>query len=74
MPSDPATAFPSMSVVETAKEMIQKEKGPLPVVEGDRLVGILSEADLRRDEGPWHSQQQTPTQRWLSTVCSHRCG
>jgi hypothetical protein len=44
------------------------------VQEGDRLVGIISEADLRRDEGPKHSQQQTPTQRWLSTVGNHRCG
>jgi CBS domain-containing protein len=32
--------------------MIQQEKGPLPVVEGDRLVGIISEAGTRADEGP----------------------
>jgi CBS domain-containing protein len=34
MTADPATASPSMSVVEAAQEMIRKEKGPLPVVEG----------------------------------------
>src|ERR687898_21790 len=34
MTPDPATASPSMSVVEAAQEMIRKEKGPLPVVEG----------------------------------------
>ena len=32
-----------MSVVEAAKEMIQKEKGPLPVVEGGRVVAMVTD-------------------------------
>jgi CBS domain-containing protein len=46
MTSDPATASPSMSVVEAAKEMIQKEKGPLPVVEGGRVVAMVTDRDI----------------------------
>ncbi|MCA1848124.1 MAG: CBS domain-containing protein [Actinobacteria bacterium] len=32
--------------------MAQHELDRILVVEGDRLVGIISEADLRSDEGP----------------------
>ena len=46
MTPDPATASPSMSVVEAAKEMIQKEKGPLPVVEGGRVVAMVTDRDI----------------------------
>jgi CBS domain-containing protein len=46
MTPDPATASPSMSVVEAAQEMIQKEKGPLPVVEGSRVVAMVTDRDI----------------------------
>jgi CBS domain-containing protein len=46
MTANPATVSPSMSVVDAAKEMIQKEKGPLPVVEGGRAVGMLTDRDI----------------------------
>ena len=46
MTPDPATASPSMSVVEVAKEMIQKKKGPLPVVEGGRVVAMVTDRDI----------------------------
>jgi CBS domain-containing protein len=46
MTPDPATASPSMSVVEAAQEMIRKEKGPLPVVEGGRVVAMVTDRDL----------------------------
>ena len=43
----PVTIEPQASVVEAAKKMIQEEKGPLPVVEGDgRPVGILTDRDV----------------------------
>ena len=45
MTPDPATASPSMSVVEAAKEMIRKEKG-LPVVEGGRVVAMVTDRDI----------------------------
>ena len=47
MTSAPVTIEPQASVVEAAKKMIQEEKGPLPVVEGDgRPVGILTDRDV----------------------------
>jgi CBS domain-containing protein len=46
MTPDPATASPSMSVVEVAKEMIQKKKGPPPVVEGGRVVAMVTDRDI----------------------------
>ena len=53
MVSEVVTIDDSASIVDAAKRMIQEKKGPLPVVEeGDRLVGIISEADIRSDEGP----------------------
>jgi CBS domain-containing protein len=46
MTPDPATASPSMTVVEAAQEMIKKEKGPLPVVEGGRVVAMVTDRDI----------------------------
>jgi CBS domain-containing protein len=46
MTADVVTVSPSMSVAEVAKEMIAKEKGPLPVVEGDRVVAMVTDRDL----------------------------
>jgi CBS domain-containing protein len=45
MTPDPATASPSMSVVEAAQERIQTEKGPRPVVEGSRVVAMVTDRD-----------------------------
>jgi CBS domain-containing protein len=43
----PVTIEPQTSVVEAAKKMIQEEKGPLPVVEGDgRPVGMVTDRDV----------------------------
>jgi CBS domain-containing protein len=46
MTPDPAWASPSMTVVEAAQEMIKKEKGPLPVVEGGRVVAMVTDRDI----------------------------
>jgi CBS domain-containing protein len=47
MTSDPVTIEPQASVVDAARKMIQKEKGPLPVVEGDaRPVGMVTDRDV----------------------------
>jgi CBS domain-containing protein len=40
------TIEPSTSVVEAAQRMIQQEKGPLPVVEGDRPVAMVTDRDI----------------------------
>jgi CBS domain-containing protein len=46
MTSNVVTIEPSASVVDAAKRMIQKEKGPLPVVEGDRVVAMVTDRDI----------------------------
>ena len=46
MTADVVTVSPSMSVVEVAQEMIAREKGPLPVVEGGRVVAMVTDRDL----------------------------
>ena len=46
MVSDDVTIEPSTSVVDAAGQMIQQEKGPLPVVEGGRPVGIVTDRDI----------------------------
>ena len=46
MTPDVVTVEPGTSVVDAAKVMIQEEKGPLPVVEGERVVAIVTDRDL----------------------------
>ncbi len=46
MVSDVVTIEPSASVVDAAKRMIQEEKGPLPVVEGERPVAMVTDRDI----------------------------
>ncbi len=46
MVSDVVTIEPSTSVVDAAKQMIQQEKGPLPIVEGDQLRGMVTDRDI----------------------------
>jgi CBS domain-containing protein len=40
------TIEPATSVVDAARRMIQEEKGPLPIVEGDRPVAIVTDRDI----------------------------
>src|SRR5918994_908421 len=37
---------PGTGVVDAAKRMIQEEKGPLPIVEGERPVAIVTDRDI----------------------------
>lgn len=46
MSSELYTAPPEMTVAEAAQLMIEKKIGCLPVVEGDKLVGIVTETDF----------------------------
>ena len=46
MIADVVTVSPSMSVADVAREMIAREKGPLPVVEGGRVVAMVTDRDL----------------------------
>lgn len=38
--------FPEASVKEVARQMMEKKIGCLPVLEGDRFVGIVTETDM----------------------------
>ena len=46
MTSTPVTVEPSTTAVEAAKLMTREDVGPLPVVEGEQLVGIVTDRDL----------------------------
>jgi len=46
------TIGPEQDVEEARRLMAQHELDRILVVEGERLVGIISEADLRDEEGP----------------------
>ncbi len=46
MTSGAVTIEPSASVVDAAQKMIQQEKGPLPVVEGGKAVGMITDRDI----------------------------
>ena len=46
MTSDVVTIEPSATVVDAARLMIQREKGPLPVVEGGRPVAMVTDRDI----------------------------
>jgi CBS domain-containing protein len=46
MTSNPVTCEPSTTVVDAAKVMAQEDVGPVPIVDGGRLVGIVTDRDL----------------------------
>jgi CBS domain-containing protein len=46
MVSSVVTIEPGTGVVDAAKRMIEEEKGPLPVVEGERPVAIVTDRDI----------------------------
>ena len=46
MVASAVTIEPGTSVVDAAKRMIQEEKGPLPIVEGERPVAIVTDRDI----------------------------
>ena len=46
MVSEVVTIDSSASVAEAAKQMIQEEKGTLPIVEGDQLHGMITDRDI----------------------------
>jgi CBS domain-containing protein len=50
--TDLVTIGPDADVSEARQLMAQHQLDRILVVEGDSLVGIISEADIREDEGP----------------------
>jgi CBS domain-containing protein len=48
MTADPVTAAPNTKLRDAARVMVERKLGCLPVLDGDRLVGILTESDFAR--------------------------
>jgi len=46
MTSDVNTATPSLSLTDAAKLMKQEDVGSVPVVDGERLIGMLTDRDI----------------------------
>ena len=46
MTSNPETCPADASVVEAARAMAQHDVGPIPVVDGERIVGLLTDRDI----------------------------
>jgi CBS domain-containing protein len=46
MTKDPITVGPDMPVTDAAKLMVQRHIGSLPVLEGEKLIGLVTEGDL----------------------------
>ena len=46
MTSNPVTCSSQASIADAAKVMAKEDIGPLPVVDADRLVGILTDRDI----------------------------
>lgn len=46
MTENPSTCEPGTPVAEAAKVMAREDVGPIPVVEGGRLVGLVTDRDL----------------------------
>jgi CBS domain-containing protein len=49
--TDPVTVEPNQDLDEALRLMAQHQVRRLPVVEGDRLVGVLAQADVARATG-----------------------
>jgi CBS domain-containing protein len=46
MTANPTSCQPSTTIVEAAKVMAQEDVGPVPIVEGGRIVGLVTDRDL----------------------------
>ncbi|MDQ4018519.1 MAG: CBS domain-containing protein [Actinomycetota bacterium] len=46
MTPNPTTCPPSATVTDAARAMASEDVGPIPVAEGDRLVGMVTDRDL----------------------------
>ena len=67
MTQSPVTCEPDATVVDVAKLMEREDVGPIPVVEGDRLVGIVTDRDLvLRVIAPGRDPQQTSVKDVIS--------
>ena len=62
------TIEPATSVVGAARLMIQEEKGPLPIIEGDRPVAIVTDRDIIARVV---AEGRNPTSMTVDDIASH---
>ncbi len=65
---DPITLTPNATVSEAVKLMRENKIGGIPIVEGDKLVGILTNRDLRFEKNMRKKVSQVMTQDNLVTA------
>jgi acetoin utilization protein AcuB len=46
MTPDPITVTPEETIQEVAEEMLENQVSALPVVQNERVVGIITESDI----------------------------
>lgn len=46
MTTHPCSCEPDTSITEVARMMSQEDVGPIPIVENDRLIGIVTDRDI----------------------------
>jgi CBS domain-containing protein len=73
MTRDPVAIAPDATTLEAAQKMLEHKIGGLPVVDGGRVVGVITESDLFRlmiadASGEAHADPSRP-----ALVCQH-CG
>ena len=68
MVSSVVTIEPGTGVVDAAKRMIQEEKGPLPIVEGERPVAIVTDRDIIAHVV---AEGRNPTSMTVDDIASH---
>src|SRR3712207_1697507 len=68
MVSSVVTLEPGTGVVDAAKRMIQQEKGPLPIVEGERPVAIATDRDIIAHVV---AEGRDPTKMTVDDIASH---
>lgn len=73
MTTHPITIAPDASVIDAARLMLNCKVDALPVVEQDRLVGIITESDLFRLLITQHVPESELQSDRVTIVC-HRCG
>jgi CBS domain-containing protein len=68
MTPGPTAVSPATPVRDAARMMVKEDVGPLPIVDGDRLVGIVTDRDL---VARVLAEDRDPTGTTVGEVASH---
>jgi len=74
MTADVVRVTPEVTLMEAARTMKDLDIGPLPICEGDRLLGMVTDRDITvRATAEGRDPRQTPVSDIMSTevVCCH---